>query len=150
MIGPIPASCGGIRVDLAGNIYLGLRLWPKGSPLPEELAKNQAYATWTGSIVKFGPKGGTVIGAVKEDDSPDAKKGLDTEQWMTVTGALAIYPGIAPFSGNGYGGAGGSTNSMGNPNQFGCGCATPDVAAGNPLVGTGGSRDIQLGLKFTF
>jgi hypothetical protein len=51
---------------------------------------------------------------------------------------------------NGYGGAGGSTNSMGNPNQFGCGCATPDVAAGNPLVGSGGSRDIQLGLKFTF
>jgi sugar lactone lactonase YvrE len=106
VIGPIPASCGGIRVDLAGNIYLGLRLWPKDSKLPEELAKNQAYATWTGSIVKFGPKGGTVIGAVKEDDPPNKQKGLDTEQRMTVTGALAIYPGIAPFSGGGYGGGG--------------------------------------------
>jgi len=51
---------------------------------------------------------------------------------------------------NGYGGAGGSTNSMGNPQQFGCGCATPDVAAGNPLIGSGSSRVMQLGLKFTF
>jgi hypothetical protein len=51
---------------------------------------------------------------------------------------------------NGYGGAGGSTNSMGNPQQFGCGCATPDVAAGNPLIGSGSSRVIQLGMKFTF
>jgi hypothetical protein len=34
--------------------------------------------------------------------------------------------------------------------SFGCGCATPDVATGNPLVGSGGARDIQLGLKLTF
>ena len=33
---------------------------------------------------------------------------------------------------------------------FGCGCATPDVAAGNPLIGSGSSRDMQLGLKLTF
>jgi len=51
---------------------------------------------------------------------------------------------------NGYGGASGGTNDMGTSSTFGCGCATPDVAAGNPLVGSGSSRDIQLGLKFTF
>jgi hypothetical protein len=51
---------------------------------------------------------------------------------------------------NGYGGASGGRNDMSNSGQFGCGCATPDVAAGNPLVGSGGSRAIQLGLKFTF
>ena len=28
--------------------------------------------------------------------------------------------------------------------------ATPDVANGNPLIGSGGSRDIQLGFKLTF
>jgi hypothetical protein len=33
---------------------------------------------------------------------------------------------------------------------FGCGCSTSDVAAGNPLIGSGGNRDIQLGLKLTF
>jgi hypothetical protein len=34
--------------------------------------------------------------------------------------------------------------------SFGCGCATPDVGAANPVVGTGGPRNIQLGLKFIF
>jgi len=33
---------------------------------------------------------------------------------------------------------------------FGCGCATPDVAAANPVIGSGGSRAVQLALKFTF
>jgi Carboxypeptidase regulatory-like domain len=33
---------------------------------------------------------------------------------------------------------------------FGCGCATPDVAASNPVIGSGGSRAVQLGLKLTF
>jgi hypothetical protein len=37
-----------------------------------------------------------------------------------------------------------------NTSSFGCGCATPDVAAGNPLVGSGSSRVMQLGLKLTF
>ena len=36
-----------------------------------------------------------------------------------------------------------------NPNgsQFGCTCETPDTAASNPVLGSGGSRAIQLGLK---
>jgi Carboxypeptidase regulatory-like domain/TonB dependent receptor len=48
-----------------------------------------------------------------------------------------------------YGGSG-TQNDMGTPSIFGCGCATPDVSAGNPLIGSGASRDIQLGLKLTF
>jgi hypothetical protein len=36
------------------------------------------------------------------------------------------------------------------PGSFGCGCATPDVAGANPVIGTGGARAIQLGLKFLF
>ena len=34
--------------------------------------------------------------------------------------------------------------------NFGCACATPDVGAANPVIGTGGPRNIQLGLKFIF
>jgi len=34
--------------------------------------------------------------------------------------------------------------------HFGCGCSTPDVATGNPLIGSGGARDMQIGLKLTF
>ena len=37
-----------------------------------------------------------------------------------------------------------------NNNHFGCGCATPDVAAGNPLIGSGSQRVMQLGLKLVF
>ena len=33
---------------------------------------------------------------------------------------------------------------------FGCGCFTPDVGGGNPLIGSGGARDVQLGLNVTF
>jgi hypothetical protein len=33
---------------------------------------------------------------------------------------------------------------------FGCACATPDVAASNPVIGSGGSRAVQLGLKLSF
>jgi carboxypeptidase family protein len=47
-------------------------------------------------------------------------------------------------------GWGGGSDAGGSPTTFGCGCATSDVAAGNPLIGSGGSRDIQLGFKFTF
>jgi len=34
--------------------------------------------------------------------------------------------------------------------NFGCACATPDVGAANPVIGTGGPRNIQIGLKFIF
>jgi hypothetical protein len=51
---------------------------------------------------------------------------------------------------NGHGGASGGTNDTGTPGTFGSGCATPEVAAGNPLVGFGSGRVLQLGLKFSF
>jgi hypothetical protein len=34
--------------------------------------------------------------------------------------------------------------------QFGCTCETPDTAASNPVLGSGGSRAMQLGLKLIF
>jgi Carboxypeptidase regulatory-like domain/TonB dependent receptor len=57
------------------------------------------------------------------------------------------HPNFAnPYGGqNGYG-----QNDPGAPSSFGCECATPDVAAANPVVGSGGSRAVQLGLKFLF
>ena len=36
------------------------------------------------------------------------------------------------------------------PGSFGCACATPDVAEANPVIGTGGPRNIQFGLKIIF
>jgi hypothetical protein len=57
-----------------------------------------------------------------------------------------------PIISNPYGAANGALlgNDPSGASSFGCGCATPDVAAGNPLVGSGSSRVIQIGLKLTF
>ena len=59
------------------------------------------------------------------------------------------HPNFAnPFGGqNGWGH---NDPSVPGPGGFGCSCATPDVAAANPVIGSGGSRAVQLGLKFTF
>jgi len=61
-----------------------------------------------------------------------------------------------PISANPYGGANGygvgndpSVGSNGG-GIFGCGCATADVAAGSPQIGSGGARGMQLGLKLAF
>lgn len=54
---------------------------------------------------------------------------------------------------NPYGASSGfGIGNEGDPSQplFGCGCATPDQAAGNPVLGSGGNRAMQLGLKLLF
>jgi hypothetical protein len=53
---------------------------------------------------------------------------------------------------NGPANAGFNDPSVGVSNGigFGCGCNTPDQAAPNPVLGTGGARSIQLGLKLIF
>ena len=58
------------------------------------------------------------------------------------------HPTVANPYGSAAGFGGGNDPSAGT--TFGCGCQTPDVGAGNPLVGSGGSRVMQLGLKLTF
>jgi hypothetical protein len=59
------------------------------------------------------------------------------------------HPNFAnPFGGqNGWGHNDPSVPGNGG---FGCGCATPDVAASNPVIGSGGSRAVQLGLKLSY
>lgn len=52
----------------------------------------------------------------------------------------------------------GAPTNGGNPNQtdpgagqqFGCTCSTPDVAGNNPILGSGGPRHIQFGLKLNW
>ncbi len=55
-----------------------------------------------------------------------------------------------PNFANPYGGQNGFGLNDPSAPGFGCGCATPDVAAANPVIGSGGSRAVQLGLKFAF
>ena len=71
-----------------------------------------------------------------------------TAQFRAEFFNILNHPNFAnPFGGqNGFGMNDPSVLSTG----FGCGCATPDVAASNPIIGSGGSRSIQLGLKLVF
>ncbi len=55
-----------------------------------------------------------------------------------------------PNFANPYGGQNGFGLNDPSAASFGCGCATPDIAAANPAVGSGGPRSIQLGAKFIF
>ncbi len=60
-----------------------------------------------------------------------------------------------PAFANEWGGAntygpGGVSDPATGGGSFGCGCATPDNASVNPVLGSGSNRAIQLGLKFTF
>ena len=55
-----------------------------------------------------------------------------------------------PNFANPYGGQNGYGQNDPSAAGFGCSCATPDVAAANPVIGSGGSRAIQLGLKILF
>jgi hypothetical protein len=61
---------------------------------------------------------------------------------------LFNHPNLA----NPYGGAVGSNigDDASISHSFGCGCGTPDIINGNPVLGSGGSREMQLGLKLTF
>jgi hypothetical protein len=57
-----------------------------------------------------------------------------------------------PIFANPYGGLSGGSG-LRDPSSgagFGCGCVTPDVGAANPVLGTGGNRAMQLGLKLIF
>ena len=55
-----------------------------------------------------------------------------------------------PIAGNPYADQYNTGNSLGGGNELGAALATPDVVAGNPLIGSGSSRVMQLGLKLIF
>ncbi len=55
-----------------------------------------------------------------------------------------------PNFANPYGGQNGFGLNDPSVQPFGCGCATPDIAAANPAIGSGGPRSIQIGAKFSF
>ena len=99
VIAPVPAACGGVRVDLAGNFYVGIQVLPKSFVPPAGFGGDASYKKLTGSVVKFGREGGAVLGLDdSESKMPDAPK-LATDRKFTVENGLAIYPGVSPFSG---------------------------------------------------
>jgi hypothetical protein len=62
------------------------------------------------------------------------------------------HPNFAnPYGGqNGFGLNDPSAPGAPGASTFGCGCATPDIAAANPAIGSGGPRSVQISAKFNF
>jgi len=71
-------------------------------------------------------------------------------QFRIETFNIFNHPNFANPNGatSGYGQAAFADPSV--VGTFGCGCATPDEAAFNPVLGSGSNRAVQLGLKFIF
>ena len=89
VIGPIPQANGGIRVDLAGNVYVGMLYLPKGFTVPAGQDK-MVWQYMVGGVAKFSPDGGCIKG------EEAMMRGSEAE------GMLAFYPGLAPFSSSGF------------------------------------------------
>ena len=71
-------------------------------------------------------------------------------QFRIETFNIFNHPNFANPNGATSGYGQGAFADPSQASQFGCGCATPDNAAFNPVLGSGSARAIQLGLKLTF
>jgi len=125
------------------------------------LAKGGCYVSANGRSVMVPPRQGTfgTMGrnifrdtAFKNVDFSVFKNFKFKERYSAQFRAEVFNLFNHPIIANPYGAANGSNlgDNPSSPGGFGGGGATPDVAAGNPLVGSGSNRVMQLGLKLTF
>jgi hypothetical protein len=89
LVGPLDGQGGGVCVDFKGNIYVGMRGWPKTA------AGDRADGT--GTVLKFPPSGGGYTEA--RGDKP----GIEWKGGLTgfVEGGQTAYTGLAPHVGGG-------------------------------------------------
>lgn len=101
IIGPIPAAGGGVRVDYAGNIYLGLKVLPEGFVPPAGFENDGGYQAQIGTVLKFTPQGGGILGCQDAESKNPGLPRIALKDKQIAEGAVKAYPGIAPFSGGG-------------------------------------------------
>ncbi|PCJ57669.1 MAG: hypothetical protein COA79_15600 [Planctomycetota bacterium] len=109
VIGPIGARPGGLQLDYKGNIYMGAKLTKPDSKTPIGFESDNGYKNLTGSIIKFGPKGGAIYSGrikktlkiSKENEKIQQPAHLPPKKTKAVIeGALKVYLGIGGMSGN--------------------------------------------------
>jgi Carboxypeptidase regulatory-like domain len=145
---PIPASCTASALAKDG-----------GTPGAETAALNLFGCYAAGNSVMMAPPLGQ-FGNMSRNTFPDtgfknfdfsvAKNFTFGERFRLQFRAEFFNIFNHPNFANPYGGQNGFGLNDPSVRPFGCGCATPDIAAANPAVGSGGPRSIQLGAKFIF
>ncbi len=145
---PIPASCTASALAKDG-----------GTPGAETAALNLFGCYAAGKSVMMAPPLGQ-FGNMSRNTFPDtgfknfdfsvAKNFTFGERFRLQFRAEFFNIFNHPNFANPYGGQNGFGLNDPSVRPFGCGCATPDIAAANPAVGSGGPRSIQLGGKFIF
>jgi hypothetical protein len=114
-------------LDYAGGCYAqnGTILYPQAfgtfGNMGRNILRGPGFVNWDASIGKIWKLGESV-----------------KVQFRGEVFNLLNHANFAPFSIGG---------ELGSPNSLGRADATPDVQAANPVVGSGGSRHIQLGVK---
>jgi len=138
-------------------------MWAKCTAASPDLATLAAGGCFvSGNSVMVPPKGGTFGNMGRNIFRDSGYKDLDFSVFKNFTWRerynaqfrLEIFNILNhPIIENPYGasnGSSGGNNDPSSPAGFGGAIGTPDVVAGNPLVGSGDSRNIQVGLKLTF
>jgi hypothetical protein len=130
-----------------------------GTPGPETASLNLFGCYAAGNSVMMAPPLGQ-FGNMSRNMFPDtgfknfdfslAKNFHFAEQYRLQFRAEFFNILNHPNFANPYGGQNGFGLNDPSAASFGCGCATPDIAASNPAVGSGGPRSIQLAAKFVF
>jgi hypothetical protein len=93
LIGHLQDAGGGVRADAAGNIYVGQLKFPKGYTPPKGFEKDPLFAGNSGTVLKFGPKGGD-----RPNPGRDWWQHLDDPGLVVgMTGVLGAYPGLGPM-----------------------------------------------------
>ncbi|MGA8527285.1 MAG: TonB-dependent receptor [Candidatus Sulfotelmatobacter sp.] len=145
---PIPASCLSQALTVDG-----------GTPGPSTASLNLFGCYANGSSVMIPPPLGQFGNMSRNMFEDTAFKNFDFSlaknfhfgETMRLQGRIEFFNILNhPNFANPYGGQNGFGLNDPSVRPFGCGCATPDIAAANPAVGSGGPRSIQIGLKFAF
>ncbi|MFZ0952487.1 MAG: carboxypeptidase-like regulatory domain-containing protein [Candidatus Sulfotelmatobacter sp.] len=145
---PIPASCLSQALTVDG-----------GTPGPSTASLNLFGCYANGSSVMIPPPLGQFGNMSRNMFEDTGFKNFDFSlaknfhfgETMRLQGRIEFFNILNhPNFANPYGGQNGFGLNDPSVRPFGCGCATPDIAAANPAVGSGGPRSIQIGLKFAF
>jgi hypothetical protein len=130
---PSPATLDGLGCYADGNSVMVPPALGTFGTMRRNIFRDSGFRDWDFSVFKTWSFGERVSG-----------------QFRAEFFNILNHPNFAnPYGGPNGNGTVGYWNPL-SPGLFGCGCFTPDVAAGNPVIGSGSNRAIQLGFKILF